>query len=76
MLKKNINLTGRLIRASVGLLLLSYGLWRMNWIALAGALFTFFEAYMSWCIVYQFLGINSCPLKQKKGVGESKNSKR
>lgn len=75
MLKKNIDLTGRIIRASIGLVLLIYGVWNMSWLAIAGALFTFFEAYMSWCIVYQFLGINRCPLQKKKDCKKSKNSK-
>lgn len=73
MLKKNINGAGRVIRALLGLFLLIYGLWKMSWIALAAALFTFFEAYMSWCILYQFLGINRCPVKQKKTTEHPKN---
>lgn len=66
MLKKNINLTGRLIRASIGVLLLAYGVWSMSWLAIAAAIFTFFEAFMSWCVLYQLLGINRCPLTKKK----------
>ncbi len=76
MLIKNINLKGRLFRASIGLLLLAYGVWQMSWLAIAGALFTFFEAYMSWCIVYQFLGINRCPLKKNQAFKKTKNSKK
>jgi hypothetical protein len=76
MLKKNINLTGRIVRAFIGLVLLIYGIWQMSWLAIAGALFTFFEAYMSWCILYQFLGINRCPLQKNKDSQKTKNSKK
>jgi len=76
MLQKNINLTGRIVRAFIGILLLVYGIWQMSWLAIAGAFFTFFEAYMSWCIVYQFLGINRCPLKKNKDFQKTKNSKK
>ncbi|HUD00805.1 MAG TPA: DUF2892 domain-containing protein [Rhabdochlamydiaceae bacterium] len=62
-LKKNIGTPGRLIRLAIGILLLGYAYWQMSWIALVLALFTFFEAFMSWCILYQILGKNSCPRK-------------
>ena len=76
MLQKNINLTGRIVRAVLGLILLAYGIWQMSWLAILGAFFTFFEAYMSWCIVYQLLGINRCPLKKNKESEKTKNSKK
>jgi hypothetical protein len=62
-LKKNIGTPGRLFRLAIGVLLLGYAYWHMSWIALILALFTFFEAFMSWCILYQILGKNSCPRK-------------
>jgi ABC-type uncharacterized transport system permease subunit len=62
-LKKNIGTPGRLIRLAIVILLLGYAYWQMSWIALVLALFTFFEAFMSWCILYQILGKNSCPRK-------------
>ena len=58
---KNIDKTGRLIRFFIGLILLGIAYWKMSWIFLFFALFTFFEAFMSWCVVYQILGKNSCP---------------
>ncbi len=64
------------MRASIGILLLAYGIWKMSWFAIAAAFFTLFEAYMSWCIVYQFLGINRCPLQKNKDSQQSKNSKK
>ncbi|OGN63655.1 MAG: hypothetical protein A3E80_02675 [Chlamydiae bacterium RIFCSPHIGHO2_12_FULL_49_9] len=64
-LTKNIGSTGRLIRLGVCLLLLGYAYWKGSWIALGAALFVFFEVYFSWCIVYQILGINSCPVDRR-----------
>ncbi len=65
-LNKNIDTAGRLIRSALAILLLIYAYWQSSWIALFFALFVFFEAFMSWCIVYQILGKNSCPIKKKK----------
>lgn len=63
---KNIDTPGRIFRLLLGILLLIYAYWKMSWIALALSLFTFFEAAMSWCIVYQILGKKSCPIKKEK----------
>lgn len=64
-LPKNIDSTGRLIRFVIGILLLLFAYWKMSWIALILALFVLFESLMSWCVVYQILGKNSCPIKKK-----------
>jgi hypothetical protein len=61
MFRKNIGLAGRFARAAAGCALLFYAWWGSSWIALIFALFTFFEAWMSWCVVYQLMGKNSCP---------------
>lgn len=63
-MKKNLGMSGRLLRLAIAIVLLAYAYWAQSWIALAASLFTFFEAWMSWCIVYQILGINSCPTKK------------
>lgn len=62
MIKKNIGTSGRILRLTIALLLLAYAIWQHSWIALLFSLFTFFESYMSWCIVYQLLGKSSCPI--------------
>ena len=64
-LPKNIDTAGRLIRATLGVLLLAFAYWKMSWIALIFGLFTLFEALMSWCVVYHLLGKTSCPVKKK-----------
>ena len=65
-LKKNIGTTDRWVRFALAVLLLFYAYWQMSWIALAGSLFVFFESLVSWCLLYQILGKNSCPVKRKK----------
>jgi len=65
-LPKNIGLAGRILRFTIAVALLAYAYYKMSWVALILSLFVFFEAFMSWCVVYHFLGINRCPVKKKK----------
>jgi hypothetical protein len=62
--KKNIDTAGRVFRLLAGLFLLGYAYYQMSWIALAFGLFVLFESFMSWCIVYHFLGKSSCSTKK------------
>jgi hypothetical protein len=68
--KKNINQKGRLLRFAVAILLLVYAIWQHSWIAFALAVFTLLEAAFSWCVFYQLMGWNSCPIHNlpKDGV--------
>ena len=50
----------------ITLALLIYAYFQVSWIALGFALFIFFEVLMSWCLFFQILGKNSCPIKKKK----------
>jgi len=61
MLKKNIGTSGRIIRASLGFFLLLLAWWFGSWILFGFAIFSFYEALASWCVIYQILGKNSCP---------------
>jgi hypothetical protein len=63
---KNIDTTGRLIRLGASLILFACAFWLKSWIALIFALFVLVESALSWCIVYQLLGKNSCPIKKNK----------
>jgi hypothetical protein len=65
-MKKNIGTSGRLLRLAIAILLLIYAYWQWSWIALAASLFVFYEALASWCIVYQLLGINACPIDKER----------
>ncbi len=61
MFRKNLGTADRLLRTAIGCVLLVLAWWVSSWILLLFALFTFFEAWMSWCIFYQLIGKNSCP---------------
>ncbi|MEI8366698.1 MAG: DUF2892 domain-containing protein [Parachlamydiaceae bacterium] len=65
-MKKNIGVTDRLIRLVIAVALLLFAVWQSSWIALLFSLFTFYEALASWCIFYQLIGRNSCPINQNK----------
>lgn len=70
-MNKNIGPTDRLLRAILGVLLLLFAWWQSSWIALGFAIFTFYEALASWCILYQLIGKNTCPIEdRKKGKDE------
>lgn len=60
---KNINTSGRLLRAGIGLALLLIAIFT-TWhpLLLFASGFCFFEAIFSWCIYNQLLGKNSCPI--------------
>lgn len=64
-MKKNIGTPDRIIRLMAGIILLIFAYLKMSWILFFFGLFALFEAFMSWCILYHLLGINSCPLKKK-----------
>lgn len=61
-MKSNIGLIDRVLRLSAGIALLAFAWWQNSWIALIFALFTFYETLAGWCIMYQLLGKNSCPI--------------
>jgi hypothetical protein len=64
-LQKNIGFWGRCGRACIGFVLLYFAYTQKSWGLLFFSLFTFFESLMSWCVVYQILGINRCPAPKK-----------
>lgn len=66
MLKRNIGTSDRLIRFFLGVMLLLLAYVWQSWLLAGIALFTFFEALVSWCIVYQLIGKNSCPIKKDR----------
>jgi hypothetical protein len=61
--KKNNGTADRLNRLMIAIVLLGLAYWKGSWILLIAGLFVLFEAAFSWCIFYQLLGKNSCPLK-------------
>lgn len=61
-MKKNIGTLDRLLRLAMAILILLYSWWQSSWIALGISIFVFYEALAGWCILYQILGKNSCPI--------------
>lgn len=64
-MKKNIGKKDRLFRLAIAIALLIYAFIQKSPWAFLGSLFVFFEAAMSWCIFYQLIGKNSCPLDKR-----------
>jgi hypothetical protein len=65
-MKKNIGTPDRLLRAFFGVVLLALAWTYSSWILLAAAVFTFYEAFASWCLFYQIIGKSTCPLDKQK----------
>lgn len=63
-MKRNIGNPDRLLRFTLAVILLFLSWWFSSWIALGLGLFTLYEALTSWCILYQLLGKNSCPISK------------
>ena len=67
-IKKNIGAVDRVIRIVMGIVLLILAFFSAGWsaviLAVAG-LFCLFEGAVSWCVLYQLLGKNSCRIKRK-----------
>ena len=66
-MKKNIGTADRIMRAIFGVILLALALFvaTTTWLKIVlviGALFCFFQAVMSWCLWYQIIGKNTCPI--------------
>ena len=68
MFKKNLNTSGRILRFVIAFIFLVLAIWQWGWqsswlwgcIDLMVAIFVFFEAMKSWCVVYHLFGINHC----------------
>ncbi len=63
-MKPNIGNKDRLIRLGIAAALFILAYFERSWLLLAASIFVFYEAFASWCILYSFLGKNSCPIKK------------
>jgi len=63
-MQRNFGTRDRILRFTLGIFLLVFAWLETSWLALAFAIFTFYEVLTSWCIFYQFIGKNSCPINQ------------
>ena len=62
-MKKNINTQDRLLRAGIGIVALIAAFWFKSLILTAIGIFSLYEAFVGWCLFYQIIGKNSCPLE-------------
>lgn len=60
---KNLGTKDRLFRGILGLILLILGLTSSNPVLILTGLFSLYEAFSSWCVLYALLNKNTCPLK-------------
>lgn len=64
-MKKNIGKTDRLLRLALALIVLAFAGWQGSWIALVIGLFILYEALAGWCVIYQLIGKNTCPISKE-----------
>lgn len=65
----NIGLVDRLLRLLIALIFFALA-WMflpelIGYVFLIFGLFTTYEALASWCVLYQILGINTCPIDRR-----------
>lgn len=64
-MEKNMGIADRALRAAVAALLF-FGAWSYGSLILfLFGVFTIYEALSSWCVLYQALGINHCPIDDR-----------
>src|SRR3990167_5354275 len=65
-MKPNIGTKDRIARLIIGVVLISLALIYKSTFMAFGGLFSIYEALSSWCVFYQLLGRNTCPIKSPK----------
>ena len=65
-MKQNIGNFDRLLRVAIGVFLLFFAIYFKSGFLFIFALFSFYEAFAGWCIFYQLIGRNTCPVKTNK----------
>ena len=64
-MKKNIGKNDRILRFILACFFFGLALWSKSWILAAIGLFTLYEALASWCVLYQLIGKNTCPIHKE-----------
>jgi hypothetical protein len=65
MMKKNIGTNDRILRLIIAFILFGLAVGFKSLILAAFGLFTLYEALASWCVLYQLIGKNTCPISNK-----------
>ena len=73
-MKPNIGTKDRIARLVIGVVLISLALINKSTFMALGGLLSIYEALSSWCVFYQLLGRNTCPLKNPKKSFEWKDT--
>ena len=63
-MQKNIGPKDRFFRFIIAIFLFALAIWWESWIIAIFAFFVLYESLASWCLLYQLLGKNSCPIKK------------
>lgn len=61
-MQANIGNADRALRLGLGTLLLALAAYFKSLFILLIALFTLYQAVVGWCVLYQLMGKNSCPI--------------
>ena len=67
-MKPNIGTKDRIVRLIIGVVLISLALIYKSTFMALGGLFSIYEAFSSWCVFYQLLGRNTCPIESPKNA--------
>src|SRR3990167_7754255 len=73
-MKPNIGTKDRIVRLVIGVVLISLAVINKSTFMALGGLFFMYEAFSSWCVFYQLLGRNTCPIESPKKSFEWKNT--
>jgi len=73
-MKPNIGTKDRIARLIIGVVLISLAVINKSTFMALGGLFSIYEAFSSWCVFYQLLGRNTCPIKNPKKSFEWKET--
>jgi hypothetical protein len=64
-MKKNIGSVDRIARISIGVIAIGAGIFQSSGFLILIGAFSIFEALVGWCALYQIIGVNTCPVKQR-----------
>lgn len=65
-MKRNIGKNDRILRLILSSIFFGLAFWLKSWLLAIIGLFTLYEALASWCVLYQFMGKNTCEIKDKR----------
>jgi hypothetical protein len=63
--KPNMNRQDRLLRLMIAMSMIAGAILTRSFLMGLGALFVLLELTLNWCVIYQFLGINRCPIRKR-----------